>query len=261
VARDSRRVPASNFDSQEASAQGALPAFYALRSGGWRDYFTLLHVPYTAWHLSYVAIGAAVAPAFDGGRLGATVLGFFLGVGLTAHALDELNGRPLQTRISNRILWAIAMMALAAAMGIGVVGALKVSWWLLLFVVFGGFIVLAYNLELFGGRFHSDLWFAVSWGAFPALTAYFAQGGTIRAEAILVALACLFLSAAQRRLSTPVRDLRRRVESVEGRLVLRDGTELNVDEGTLRATPEGALRLLSIAIPVLAAGLVVARLT
>jgi hypothetical protein len=119
---------------------------------------------------------------------------------------------------------------------------------------------LAYNLELFGGRFHSDLWFAISWGAFPAITAYFAQAGTIRAEAILVALACLFLSAAQRRLSTPVRDLRRRVESVEGRLVLRDGTELNVDEGTLRAAPEGALRILSLAMVSLAAGLVLAKL-
>jgi hypothetical protein len=260
VARDSRRVPASSFDSQEASAQGARPAFYALRSGGWRDYVTLLHVPYTAWHLSYVAVGAALAPALDGGRLGATVLGFFLGVGLTAHALDELNGRPLQTRISNRTLWTIAFVALAGAIGVGVVGAVKVSWWLLVFVVFGGFIVLAYNLELLGRRFHSDLWFAISWGAFPALTAYFAQAGTIRAEAILVALACLFLSAAQRRLSTPVRDLRRRVESVEGRLVLRDGSELNVDEANIRSAPEGALRMLSLAIPLLAAGLVVARL-
>jgi hypothetical protein len=258
MARDSGDRPAGPVRDDEAEA--ARPAFYALRSGGWRDYITLLHVPYTLWHLSYVVFGAAVAPIVDGRHLGATLAGFFLGVGLTAHALDELNGRPLRTRISDRTLWAIALGALTAAIALGVVGAFEVSWWLLAFVVFGGFIVVAYNLELFGGLFHSDLWFALSWGAFPALTAYFAQTGTIGVEAVFVSLACLFLSVAQRRLSTPVRELRRKVASVEGRMVLRDGTETAVDEATLRRAPESALRTLSVALPLFAAGLAVARL-
>ena len=253
-------APAAPVAPDRETSPESRPAFYALRSGGWRDYITLLHVPYTAWHLSYVAIGAAVAPRVDGGRLGATLLGFFLGVGLTAHAVDELNGRPLRTRISDRTLWGIAIAALAAAIGLGVLGAANVSWWLLAFVGFGGFIVLAYNLELVGGRFHSDFWFALSWGAFPALTAYFAQTATIRVEAVLVALACLFISAAQRRLSTPVRELRRRVVSVDGRMMLRDGTEVPVNESTVQKAPEAALRILSLAMPLLAAGLLVARL-
>ena len=244
----------------EDAGESARPAFYALRSGGWRDYVTLLHVPYTLWHLSYVVFGAAVAPVVEGRRLGATLLGFFLGVGLTAHALDELNGRPLRTKISDRTLWTIAVLALAAAIALGVLGAVKVSWWLLVFVAFGGFIVVAYNLELFRGLFHSDLWFALSWGAFPALTAYFAQTGTVRAEAVFVSAACLFLSAAQRRLSTPVRELRRKIASVEGRIVLRDGSEATVGEATLRKAPEGALRALSAAMVLLAAGLLSARL-
>src|SRR5439155_20775171 len=88
------------------------PAYYALRPGGWRDYWTLLHPPYTLWHLSYVALGAAAAPRVDGARLGATLLAFFLGVGLTAHALDELSGRPLQTAIPRPLLIAIAAVAL-----------------------------------------------------------------------------------------------------------------------------------------------------
>jgi hypothetical protein len=236
------------------------PAFYALERGGWRDYLTLVHPPYTVWHLSYVALGASIAPVLSGARLGASVLGFFLGVGLTAHALDELHGRPLQTQISDRVLWGIALVALAGAVGLGVLGAAKVSWWLLAFVAFGGFIVLAYNLELLGGLFHSDAWFALSWGAFPALTAYFAQAAKLRVEAGLMALACLFLSAAQRRLSTPVRRLRRSVQALEGRMILRDGTEVPVDEAMLRGTPEAALRILSLAMPLLAGALVAARL-
>ena len=237
------------------------PAFYALRSGGWRDWWTLLHPPYTAWHLSYVVFGAVVAPVLDGGRLGATVVGFFLGVGITAHALDELRGRPLRTRIPSSMLWAVALVALAAAVGLGVLGAARVTWWLLPCVGFGAFIVLAYNLELFGGRFHGDWWFAVAWGAFPAVTAYLAQTGTIRVEAVLIAGACLFLSVAQRTLSTPVRRLRRRTAAVAGQIVLDDGTVEPVDEATLRAVPERALRVMALALSLMAVGLVVARLT
>jgi hypothetical protein len=236
------------------------PAYYALRPGGWRDYWTLLHPPYTLWHLSYVAIGAAAAPDLSLGRLGPSLLAFFLGVGLTAHALDEVTGRPLQTRISSRTLIAIAVVGLAGAVALGVLGAARVSWWLMAFVAFGSFIVLAYNLELAGGRFHSNLWFALSWGAFPALTGYFAQTGVVRWQAVLVAVACLFLSVAQRRLSTPVRRLRRGVAVVEGRMILRDGTEVPVDEAMVRAAPEAALRAMAVAMVLLASGLVTARL-
>ena len=100
------------------------PAFYALASGGWRDYVTLLHVPYTLWHLSYVAIGAALAPNFETKRLVAALVAFFLGMGVGAHALDELQGRPLQTRIGTGTLVALAALSIAGAAGIGVFASL-----------------------------------------------------------------------------------------------------------------------------------------
>ncbi len=236
------------------------PAFYALASGGWRDYWTLLHPPYTLWHLSYVAIGAAAARAFDWRHLAAALGAFFLGVGITAHALDELNGRPLRTRIPDGVLWSLAAVALAGAVGLGVLGSFRVSWWLLAFVAFGGFIVVAYNLELFGGALHSDLWFALAWGAFPTLTGGFAQAGVLDLGVVLAAAAAAVLSAVQRRLSTPVRALRRRARSVSGKIVLEDGSEVALDEGDLMAAPEAALRGLSLALVLLAAGLVTARL-
>jgi hypothetical protein len=82
----------------------ASPAVYALRPGAWRDYVTLLHPPYTVWHLSYVVLGAGLAPTIRYGRLGASLMAFFLALGLGAHALDELHGHPLQTRISDRAM-------------------------------------------------------------------------------------------------------------------------------------------------------------
>src|SRR6266498_4444158 len=91
------------------------PAFYALRPGGWRDLVTILHPPYTAWHLSYVALGAAVAPQFHAVRLWAALGAFFLAVGVAAHALDELRGHRLRTRLSDRTLALLALAGLGGA--------------------------------------------------------------------------------------------------------------------------------------------------
>lgn len=236
------------------------PAFYALRPGGWRDLVTLLHPPYTAWHLSYVAIGAAAAPQLHAGRLAAALGAFFLGVGLCAHALDELNGRPLGTRLGDRTLIVVAALSLLGAVAIGVIGALSVSLTLIPFVAAGAFLVIAYNLELFGGRFHSDLWFAAAWGAFPALTAYWANALTLRASGLLAAGGCLLLSVAQRRLSTPVRELRRRTIALSGRQQLAGGRTIELDATRLAAPMEAALGACALALVLLAAGLVAARL-
>jgi hypothetical protein len=236
------------------------PAFYALAPGGWRDWWTLLHPPYTLWHLSYVAIGAASAVEVDLYRLGMSLLGFFLGVGLAAHALDELRGRPLGTSISDRMLQGLAIVSLAGAAAVGVVGIVQVSAWLAAFIAAGAFLVVAYNLELLGGMFHSDLWFAIAWGGFPALTGAFAQDGRLEAAAVLIAGACVAISAAQRVLSTPVRRLRRRVVSVEGTMTLRDGTTEPIGTEVIRTAPEAALKLLATAMPLLATALVISRL-
>src|SRR5436305_10221398 len=100
-------------------AEPSRPAFYAARRGGWRDWWTLLHPPYTAWHLSYVVIGAALAPRVLLTNLIATVLAFFLATGLAAHALDELRGRPLRTAIPAAALVAVVVAGLAGALVLG----------------------------------------------------------------------------------------------------------------------------------------------
>ena len=219
------------------------PAFYALDSGGWRDYVTLLHLPYTAWHLSYVAIGCALAPEFAGRRLLAALAAFFLALGIGAHVLDELNGRPLRTQISTGVLIALAAVSIGGAVAIGIAAALAWTPWLLLFVAAGAFLVVAYNLELFGGAFHSDLWFGLAWGAFPVLTAYFVTAERLRATAILGAGFALVTSLAQRTLSTEVRGIRRR----------------EAGDPSILDPLEMALRLLSLAMVVLAATLLSLR--
>ena len=110
--------------------QEVRPAYYALDRGGWRDYVTLLHPPYTAWHLSYVAVGAALAPRFHLDRMLWALAAFALALGIAAHALDELRGRPLRTRIPDAVLWALAATSLAGAAAIGVGAALAWGSWL-----------------------------------------------------------------------------------------------------------------------------------
>jgi hypothetical protein len=238
----------------------ARPAWYALARGGWRDYVTLLHLPYTAWHLSYVVIGGCLAPVVAWERLGAAVAAFALAVGVGAHALDELNGRPLRTKIPDRVLVGLASVSIAGACAIGVVGALTFKAWLALLIPLGLFLVLAYNLELAGGRFHTDLWFGLARGGFPVLNGYAAVAGDIGGVTVLAAVFAVLLSLAQRVLSSHVRYVRRRVTAVRGELELADASREPLDARRLTAPAETGLRLLSLATVMLAATLVAFRI-
>ena len=241
------------------------PAFYALRPGGWRDLVTVLHPPYTLWNVSNVAIGAAVAFHVYPVRLAAAVAAFFLAVGIGAHCLDELNGRPLGTQLSDRALIGLAVGAIGGALAIGVVGVFVVSPTLIPLILFGAFIAPAYNLKWFGGRFHTDVWLAISWAGFATFTGWWVNalglhsfGEAVAVVGVVVGTA--FLVTAQRRLSTPVRELRRRTAAVAGTQQLTDGTVKPLTREGLIAPLDGALRALSVAAPLLAIGLIAIRL-
>ncbi|HYM44618.1 MAG TPA: hypothetical protein VES65_00445 [Solirubrobacteraceae bacterium] len=236
------------------------PAFYALGRGLPGDVLTLLHPPYTAWHLSFFAIGAAIAPRLHVDRLLWGLAAFGLAVGVAAHALDELHDRPLRTRLSDRALIGLAGAGLLGALAIGLAGVLTVSALLAPFVLAGALFLPAYNLELLGGRLHGDLWFALGWGAFPALVGYFAEAQRITAAALLIAAGCLACSVAQRRLSSPARELRRRTSSVQGTRIRADGATEPLTLAGLLAPLDGALAALSASMVLIACALVLARI-
>jgi len=257
---DPAQTGAPGHDGAVPSA-AARPAFYAARSGRLRDWWTLLHPPYTAWHLSYVVIGATLAPHVKLVPLLAALIAFFLAVGIAAHALDEYHGRPLRTQIPGAVLIAAATLGLAGALALGVAGVLRVGWALIPFLLIGPLLVIAYNAELFGGIVHTDAGFAAAWGAFPLLTSYVAQTGRLSVSSVLAAGAAFGLSAAQRSLSTPARLIRRRTSSVTGTITLASGDTLTIDADRLLQPLEGALRATSWSLVLLAAALAIARLT
>ncbi len=240
------------------------PAFYARPRFASRpaagDWWTILHPPYTLWHLSYVVIGACLVGPVNTGHVALTVLAFFLAVGVGAHALDELHGRPLGTAIPSRTLVIAAVIGIGGAAAIGAIGVTRVGAPLIAFIVIGVVLALGYNLELFGGRLHTDTVFAAGWGAFPVLTAYYAQHERLDIAAVAAGVFCFLLSRAQRELSTPARALRRTTKDVTGTIVRSDGSIDEIDQAALLAPLEGALRALSWAAVSLAATLALARL-
>ncbi|MGH9060194.1 MAG: hypothetical protein ACRDZY_11875, partial [Acidimicrobiales bacterium] len=193
-------------------------------------------------------------------RLVATLIAFFLAVGVAAHALDELKGRPLRTGIPGAQLVAATVLSLSGAVVLGAFGVLRVGPALIPFIVVGAALVVVYDLELVGGRLHNDLVFAAAWGAFPVLTAYFAQAGTVSLAAVAGAVAAFALSAAQRHLSGAARTLRRRTAEVEGVVVFADGTTRPITRALLLGPLEGALKALCWAVVAVAVAVAVARM-
>ena len=242
-------------------ATGNIPAFYALPgTRAWHDYLNLLHLPYTLWNLSIVVLGTVIAPIVNVDRLLGTMLAFFLAVGIASHALDELNGRPMGTRIPSAVLVSLAVVSLAGAMALGVLAGLLETPWMFAFVAFGGFIVVAYNLGLWRDRFHNDFWLAFSWGAFPVLTAYWVNALRFDFAVLFVAVACFLVTLVQRTLRTPVRTIRRKALRVEGFIEQTNGERIILDSKSIIAAPERALFLLAISSVILASGLLVFRL-
>ena len=236
------------------------PSYYAARPGKWRDMWSVLHPPYTAWHLSYVVIGASLAPHLHVMRLVETLCAFFLAVGIAAHVLDELRGRPLRTEIRSSTLVALAIIGLLGALGIGIYGITQVGWVLLPFMVVGPVLVVAYNFEVFGGALHNAATFAFAWGAFPVLTAYVAQSGRVSVGSFLAAGAAFLFSIAQRTLSMPARLIRRRATAIGGSVTLSSGKSIALDAAALLDPLEEALRAMSWAMVLLATSLAIARL-
>ncbi|HEY5265697.1 MAG TPA: hypothetical protein VIJ40_02680 [Acidimicrobiales bacterium] len=232
------------------------PAFYAepsfLKRPAFRDWWTLLHPPYTLMNLSLVVIGSCLRGPVNAVRLTFSVVAFFLAVGVGAHALDELHGRPLSTTIPTWQLVTASSLGVGGAVILGIVGLFIVSAYLAIFIVVGVVIALSYNLELFQGRLHTGIVLTLGWGAFPVLTAYFAQHANLSISVVLASAFAALVTQVQRKLSSPARDIRRRTASIEGIQVLLNGETRPITSESILAPLESSLRALCLSTMALA---------
>ncbi|MEW5792038.1 MAG: hypothetical protein ACOY4L_05370 [Pseudomonadota bacterium] len=172
----------------------------------------LLFLPYTGMVLAFTVVGAMLAENLHWDRVFALLLIYFLALGVGAHALDALGSKgakPWGTVFSIRQLWTLASISVLLAYAIGLYYMVLYTPLLWLIAIPEGFFLLAYNLEWFGGRFHSDGWFAFSWGVLPTLAGYVLQSNRLTPAALLVAAAMGLLSLVEIKASRPYKVLMR----------------------------------------------------
>lgn len=187
-----------------------VPAFGPPR---FRAFLGLLFLPYTGMVLAYTVIGSMLAETVHWDRVAAIIVIYFLALGIGGHALDALGSKgakPWGAIFGRRHLWVLAATSVVLAYAIGIY--YMVLYVPLLWIIAGleGFFLLTYNLEWFEGRFHTDGWFAVSWGGLPVLAGYVMQTDRISLAAVLVATAMAMLSLVEIKASRPYKDMKRR---------------------------------------------------
>jgi hypothetical protein len=207
----------------------------------------LLFLPYTGMVLAFAVIGAMLAATIHWDRVVAIVTIYFLALGIGAHALDAIGSggtKPWGEAFSRRQLWLLAAAAVGAAYAIGIYYMVSYTPLLWPIAILEGFFLLAYNLEWFGGRFHTDGWFALAWGGLPVLAGYVLQTNQISLAAVLSAAAMALLSLVEIKASRPYKALKR--------------AGGDADEGRMQYL-EAILKAVSLAVILLAAGLVAWR--
>jgi hypothetical protein len=214
-----------------------------------RTFVGLLFLPYTGMVLSFAVIGSLSAAEIHYDRLVAIVLVYFFGLGIAAHALDALGSReikPWGAVFSRTRLWGMALLSLAVAYGIA--GYFMVRYVPLLWIIalIEGFFVFAYNLELFDGRFHTDGWFAFSWGALPTLAGYVMQTNRISLPALILGGATALFSLVEIKVSRPYK-------------LLKGQPELGDDDRDRVQRFEILLKCISLGVILLGAGLLLGR--
>jgi hypothetical protein len=232
----------------DRGAEWFVPKFGPLR---FRSLVGLLFLPYTAMVLAYAVIGSVVAANLDWTRVLAIVIIYFLGLGVAAHALDALGSKaakPWGKAFSQKQLWILAAVTLAAAYIIAIYFMIRHVPWLGIVAVLEGFFVFAYNLEWFGGKFHTDGWFAFSWGFLPVLAGHLIQTNTISVAAVVLASAMALFSRVEIKASRPYKDLKKRQHS------------LSAGEKRLMRQYEMILQSISLGVILLGSGLLIWRI-
>jgi len=232
----------------ERGSEWFVPKFGPAR---FRTFVGLLFLPYTGMVLSFSVIGSMLARRIYWDRVVAIVLIYFLGLGIAAHALDALGSRrakPWGGVFTRLQLWLLAIISLVAAYAIAIYFIVRHVPLLSSVALFEGFFVFAYNLEMFQGRYHTDKWFAFSWGFLPVLAGYIMQTNQISAEALLLGASMSLFSLIEIKASRPYKDFKCRDNN------LRD------EEKSVMMRYEVILKSLSSGIILLGGGLLIWRI-
>ena len=210
----------------------------------------LLFLPYTGMVLSFSVIGAMLADFVHWDRVVATLIIYFLGLGIGAHALDAVGSKGLKPWgrvLSEQGLWVSALSSIAAAYVIAIYYMIFLVPLLWVVAVLEGFFVFAYNLEWFGGKFHKDSWFAFSWGFLPVLAGYIMQTNEVTPGVLAIAVAMGLFSLVEIKASRPYKVFKSHSDT------------LAQDEKILMERYEAILKSISLGVLFLGIGMLIWR--
>jgi hypothetical protein len=242
-------VNAAAGDGPDRGAEWFVPKWGPRK---FRTFVGLLFLPYTGMVLSFAVIGSLLAERIFYDRVLAIALVYFFGLGVGAHALDALGSKgmkPWGTVFARSHLWLLAILSLAVAYGIA--GYYMIRYVPLLWIValVEGFFVFAYNLEWFAGRFHTDRWFAFSWGVLPVVAGHVMQTNRVSIPVLVLATAMGLFSTVEIKASRPYKALKRR------------WPDLDSEELALLHRYETLLKCISLGVILLGGGLLLWRAT
>lgn len=222
------------------SKEWFVPAFGPVK---FRIFIGLLFLPYTGMVLAYTVIGSMMAEQIYWDRVGAILIIYFLALGIGAHALDAIGSKgikPWGNVFSTAQLWALATASLVLAYALGGYYIVRYTPLLGVIAILEGFFVLAYNLEWFTGRLHTDAWFAISWGSLPVLAGYVLQTNHLSVAVVMVAVAMGLLSLVEIKASRPYKTLKRVPGETRTRL---DQAHMQQFEAILKGISLGVIML------------------
>jgi hypothetical protein len=177
-----------------------------------RIFVGLLFLPYTGMCVSFVIIGSMLATEIAWDRVGSITLIYLLALGISAHIADNLGSKqtkPWGNYFTKAQLLTMMIATLAAAYAIGLYYIVFFVPLLVVIAALEGFFLFAYNYEIFGGLFHNDFWFAVSWGSLPLLAGYIMQVNSISVLALMAACLTGLASYTEIRMSRPYKQLKK----------------------------------------------------
>ena len=175
----------------------------------------ILFLPYTGMVVSF-AVWGSFSVEFSLDRLVSICLLYFLAVGISAHCLDALGSKKKPWgNISRTKLWLVSIISLTLSFSIGLYYAFLDSWLLFPIGIAEGFFLLAYNLELFRGKFHNNASFIISWGILPVFAGAAIQSNSISVETMIFVAIAGFASYVLITTSRKYKDLKRQNANYE----------------------------------------------
>ena len=174
----------------------------------------ILFLPYTCIVTCFAAWGS-LGGEFSAERLAAICFIYFLSVGVSAHCLDAVGGKTKPWgNLPKKKIMTIALSVLAVAFFIGIYYALE-SPLLIPIGIAEGFFLFAYNLELFGGRFHNNFFTVISWGILPVFAGSVIQTNSI--SGVTLILACVSAAITYLLITTSRKYKRLKIDKVDSK--------------------------------------------